>query len=346
LTYRSPDEKIAAKFLTDALALSRVDRFDDALTKVAEAKAMVPNYFENYRVSAFIKAQKDDILGAEEDYLLGIELEENDPKLLFYYSQFLLFKLEDADEALNKAERLKKIMPDHPFVSFLFARIFNIKQEYNKAIHIIKEMIAKGNLDAKNIRVAYTELISLYTHMAQSFVRIENDYANAVGHYKKAITTFEECSEQKILDSKMVKNFAEALISFIQFIPSTALQDHKDFLKSVILKHDSKLSFSMVKEKVIRRFAEKLDDDSLIYLLEDSEGSQKKLGSIRRKAGDVDKHYVFIEFDKESIYASRNEFLNINNKEQWRRLKNGQLVSFEIGENKVGRCAKKVSLVF
>lgn len=343
LAYRTPNERIAAKFLSEALSLSRSGRLEDALKKVTEAKAMVPNYVECYRISAFIRVLKDDILGAEEDYSLGLEIEQNNPRLLFYYSQFLLFHLEDADEALRVAETLQKILPNHPFVSFHFARIYNVKQDYNKAIHIIKEMLTR-ELDPKNKRVAYTELISFYTHMAQSLVRIENDYSGAINHYKKAFATFEDCNGAKIVDSKMVKNFCESLLSFVQWLPSTVLEDNKDYFKEIVLRHAAKISFSANKEKIIRKFQEKIDDLGLNNLLE-NDTALKQIGSIRRSKSDLDRHYVFIESNNSSFYANRKEFLEIRNKEQWRKVRHGQLVSFEIGENERGRFAKNIGLV-
>ena len=345
ISYKIPNEKIAAKFLTDALAFSWKKEFPAALKKVEEARNIVPSYFETYRVGAFIKAAEGNVLGADDDYQLGLEVAPNSPKLLLFYSQFLLFQMDDIDNSLLYAEKLFELRPENPIVTFLFVRIYNTKREYNKGIHKIKLLLGT-KLDSKNERVAYTELISLYNHMGQSLCKIEQDYDNALGHFKKSISVYEDCSEKNILDPKMIKNFCETILACFQQIPVLSEDVEKDYFKQLIIKNNSKIGLTQLKHKIIHKFSEKFDDFSLNYLLDDSssESNERSVGIVTRSQNMIGKPFVFIESDSKRYYANMVDFLDFNNRTDWKKINQGQLVSFEIGKNFEGECAKNIKI--
>lgn len=345
ISYKNPNEKIAAKFLTEALALSWKKEFPEALTKVEEARNIVPSYFETYRVGAFIKATEGNVLGADDDYQLGLEVAPNSPKLLLFYSQFLLFQMDDIDNSLAFAEKLFELRPEHPIVTFLFVRIYNTKREYNKGIHKIK-LLLETKLDSKNERVAYTELISLYNHMGQSFSKIEQDYDNALRHFKKSISVYEDCSEKNILDPKMIKNFCETLLACFQQIPVLSEETDKDYFKQLIIKNNSKIGLTQLKHKIIHKYSEKFDDFSLNYLLDDAspDSNDRLVGVISRSQNILSKPFVFIESENKRHYANMVDFLDIKNRSDWKKITHGQLVSFELGKNFEGECAKNIKI--
>jgi len=347
ISYKNSNEKIAAKFLSEALSLSWKKEFELALSKVQEARNIVPSHSESYRVGAFIKATNDDILGAEEDYKLGLEVEPKSVKLLFFYSQFLLFQMDDPDTSLVYAKKLYELKPEHPSVIFLFVRIYNTKRDYGKAIQKLKQLIST-ELDSKNERVAYTELISVYNHMAQSMARIEQDYVNALNHFKKSIEVYNKCVSMKILDPKMIKNFCETILSCFQLIPVLSKEENLSYFKDLIIENDSKIGLTLLKHKIVHKFSDKFDDYSLNYLLDNSSktNSEKFMGIIQRSQKNATKPFVFIEKeDKTRYYANMYDFLDVNNRSDWKNVKNGLLVSFELGENFKGECAKNIKMI-
>lgn len=346
IVYRNSNEKIAAKYLQEALSFSWKKEYPNAISKVNEARNIVPSHFESYRVGGFIKATSGDLLGAEDDYKLGLEIEPKNHKLLYFYSQFLLFQMEDPDSALEYAEKLADDNVQHPSVAFLFVRIYNMKREYNKGINKLKLLI-DNNLDSKSERIAYTELISIYNHMGQSFANIERDYDNSLNHFKRAVSVYQECVEKKILDPKMIKNFSETILACLQMLPLTSLQENVEYFKNLILENDSKIGLTNIKHKIIHKFAEKFDDYTLNHLLEDSNStSEKHMGTIERNQNNASDPYVFIKKDeKSSYYANMFDFTDISNRSDWKKIKHGQLVSFEIGTNPQGECAKNVKIL-
>ena len=308
LSFETANQKISAKFLSEALSYSKVGNFEKALQKTNEAKNIDANYSEVYRVSAFIKATQGDILSAEEDYQLGLEIAPNNLRLLFYYSQFLLFNLEDGETALIYAQKVYEQNPNHPFTSFLFARCYNHNREFNKAIQILRTLLLNKELDPKNTRVAYTELINLYSNTGQSLLRVETDIDNAINHYKKAFETFEECVEKNIIDYKVLKNFVDSLHSFINTLPSTEIEKNKVFLQNLILKYEKQISLTHICHKTISKYADKFNDNSFNHLLDFQINGDTKLGNVNKSKTDV--NFVFIESENESIYGNRFDFVD------------------------------------
>lgn len=342
LACETPSQRIAAKLLSEALNLSRNNNFEGALLKVNEAKNVDPNYYEVYRVGTFIKATAGDLLTADEDYQQGLEIAPNNIRLLFYYAQFLLFKLEDTDKALELAEKVYKQKPNHPNTAFLFARCFNTMKEFNKAIQIIKTLIATGDLDSKNLRVANTELVSLYSHSGQSYLKIESDIDNGISHFKKAFETFGICVKKEIIDFKLIKNFCDALLTFISMLPTIEVDKNQDYLKNLILKYEKQIKLVYLSQRVILRFSDKFNDNSLNYLIDKPISENLKVGNINKTKNDS---YAFIESDGERYFAHISDFAEYKSSSNLNKVKEGQLVSFEIGDSAKGVCARNINLI-
>lgn len=344
IAYESPNQRIAAKFLSEALQISQQGNFEQALLKVQEAKNMVPNYSESYRVSAFIKATKGDLLSAETDYELGIEIDPNNARLLYYYAQFLLFKLEDNQKALEYAEKVHTLRPNHPYTSLLFARCYNKLQNHSKGIQILKSLL-QTTLDSKIEKVASTDLINMYNECAKSALKIESDFHIAKSYYKKSFEVYSTCKEKKILDYKLVKNFSESLYSYISNVPPTLIDDNIEYCKLLIHEHENELSLSPLKNKILYKYKETFHDNSFDNLIEHSQFDNSHIGNVIFPAKEPHSNYAFIEADGDRYYANRMDFLDVSNYLDWKNLKEGTLVSFEVGENFKGPCAKNVKVI-
>jgi len=345
LVYDNQNQMISAKFLQEALLFSKNGNYDEALSKVHEAKNIDPNYFEVYRVGAFIKATQGDLLSAEEDYQLGLEIAPENPRLLYYYAQFLMFKLEDVEGALDYAKRVYKQKPNHPFTAFLMARCFNTAQEYNKAIQIVKDLKENVELDPKNLRIANTELISYYAEIGKSLLTIQTDTDNGISHFKKAFELFNQCAVDNIVDYKMSKNFSVGILNLIRIVPVVKIEEIKQYLKKLITENDRYINLTVdLKEKIILSYKDKFSDDSLNNLIEFEHDEQRLVGNLTRTKKPQD-NFAFIASNNDSYFAHRYDFIDVANWTDWKNLKNGQLVSFEKGTNNQGECAKAIKSI-
>lgn len=343
LSFETNNQRIAAKFLSEALGYSRSGDFSTALQKVSEAKNIDSNYYEVYRVSAFIKATQGDILSAEEDYQTGLEISPQNLRLLFYYSQFLLFNLEDAEKALEYAGLLYSLKPDHPFSALLLARCYNSQGEYERAIEIVKKLLLDKNLDAKSKTIAYTELLNLYTNFGNKEFKVTKDDAKAISQFTKAFIAFEDAFNLNNFDIKLIKIFVESLSAFISLLPVYEIEHYKPLVSHLLEKYEKNISLTYLCHRMILKYSDKFHDDSFNHLLNYSIGNNKIIGKVNIVKDSV--NYVFIESENGRYYANRNDFVDFYDLIEWKNIKEGQIVSFEKGQNHQGECAINIKII-
>jgi LuxR family glucitol operon transcriptional activator len=342
LTCETSSQRIAAKLLSEALNFSKTKNYGKAFEKINEAKNVDPGYFEVYRVSAFLKASSGDSLSAEEDYLTGLEIAPDNLRLLYYYAQFLLFQLEDTKKALYFAEKLHAQRPHHPITALLFARCYKLMKEFSKAIQIVEELIIQGNLDASNLKIAYTELISLYSNFGEHYLKVENDNEMCISYFVKSFSVFEDCIDKELIDYKMVKNFSDGLYRFICLLPTTEIEKNKAYIRNIIEQFSAQLKLTDYGRKIILKYFEKFRDDTFNYILDLPKFEGTKYGNVIKIN---DEHYAFIDSDGERYFAYYKEFLDTNTPFDFKKIKDGQFVSFELGSNDKGVCAKNINPV-
>lgn len=341
LTFENVNQKIAAKFLSEALNFSKLEDYDKALQKVSEAKNIDSNYVEVYRVSAFIKATRGDILDAEEDYKMGLEISSNNIRLLFYYAQFLLFSLEEVDIALEFAQRIYNERPNHPFTALLFARCYNRKRNFEKANSIMIDLLKNKELDSKNKRVAYKELIESYTSLAHECFTVEKDWSTALINYKKAFDIYDECVANNSVDSKVISSYVNSLNYCMGMMPTSETVQNLEYVKSQIIRHEKQITLDNNYEKLILKYIDKFCDGTFNDKLSIKNVTENKVG---HTTNTYDRSYTFIQCDKDSYFAHMHDFIDINDLEDWKRVKAGTLVSFEIGQNGKGEYAKNIRI--
>jgi tetratricopeptide (TPR) repeat protein len=339
LMIRNSNEKVVARLIREALSFSKRDNYSDAFIKLEEAKDIAPNYFEIYRISGFLKAHIGDLIGADEDYKMGLEIEPENPRLLFYYAQFLLFYFDEVDEALKYANQVVQLRPYSPYPSFLNSRCFARKNEFEKAVSILEDLLNNNpNISSREKIIANTDLISFSNDWATEKIKLEKDYQSAITIFNKAIEHFENCIQNKEYDQKMLKHICDLLISYFTYIPKMNTEDYLDSLKSFLIKYDNLLSFHHLKGTVLAKFKDNYGIDIINFTGQIDQLEQKYKGNI----GPVyeNRPYTFIRAEDLCTYfAHRDNFLNISS---WNQVRENQPVRFNLGTNHNGVCAVNI----
>lgn len=336
ISYRTTNEQVVAKFLSEALALSKKGDCLKALEKVEEAKKIVPNYFEVYRISAFIKVILNDYLGADEDYKIGIDIEPDNPRLLYYYANFLLFHLNDTTSAIQLCNKLVQLRPSNPYTSFLLARCHSTENNYPEAIKIITDLLEKNiSMSEKDKKIAYTDLISFYQNWAQEKIRQERNYNDGKKHFLKCIELYEYTVRNKLCDHKTIKNFAASLIQFISIIPLCYNEENVNIIIETIRKYEASLSIIPQLETIFLR----LRQNYKIDLNRSTRISSKNKGLLTQC--DPDKTFCFIESETKRYFAHRDNFLSLN---EWKGRKDNTPCLFSPSENEKGPVALDIEL--
>ncbi|MDM8176009.1 hypothetical protein QT327_16910 [Olivibacter sp. 47] len=175
-------------------------------------------------------------------------------------------------------------------------------------------------------------------------MRVEDDHHGAIEAYNKGFDTFEMCSNLNILDYKMIKAFSEILMQFINIVSPVHVNENKERIRDLINKYSSQLALTPNVSRIITKFNEKFENkyfeqDSLKY------DSSKLVGKIQRNNEILERPFVFIASDNVRYYANKIDFIEINSWVEWKNIQNGQLVSFDVGENYEGVCAKNIKIL-
>jgi len=342
LMIRNSNEKVVARLIREALYLSKRDDYKGAFIKLDEARDIAPSYFEIYRISGFLKAQSGDIIGADEDYKIGLEIEEDNPRLLYYYAQFLLFQFDDVETALDLAKKVIELRPLSPYPSFLYARCYARGKSFDKAVAILEELLTINNkISSREKIIAHTDLISFSIDWATEKIKVELDYQSAISIFMNAIQKFEISVQNKEYDQKMLKHICDLLISYASLVPKMHKEDQIDYLKEFLANHYNLLSFHHLKGTVFNKFKDNYGIDVIDNIDQYYYMDQMYKGTLSQVY--ENRHYAFIKTeDSISYFAHKDNFLNINS---WSDVRENQFVRFDLGTNNSGVCAVNILII-
>ena len=111
-TVRSRSEAIAATHLAQAFYLSEKGETEKALQIIEDLRVTTPEYFEIYRVTAYIQAEAGDVISAQQNYDTAIDIASDQPQVFHWCAGFAMRHLQDSakaselfEEALNSSTR-------------------------------------------------------------------------------------------------------------------------------------------------------------------------------------------------------------------------------------------------
>lgn len=208
------DEKIAAYYLLKSLDYSEKKDYDSAFKFIHKAKNAVPNYYENYKISAFIYASKNSLFEANRDYLTAIECCKDKEKLAplqYLYAGFNLTKLEDPDKAMELCEKAECLDSTSFEIKSLKARILKQMKECEKADILFDKLTENaGELTQKNRRILIDQSIENLNNWVDEYLT-KNQYKKVIEIISKINNKLNNFPKED-LDSKIYTTVSKSLI--------------------------------------------------------------------------------------------------------------------------------------
>jgi len=337
LEIRNQNEKVIARYLHEALRCShpRHPRFDEALSLLAQAKDIVPNYFEIYRVSAFIKSFKGDLLGAEEDYKVALDIEPDNVRLLYFYSGFLMYQIDDVSAATPYAKRAYDLRPDSPETASMYARCIGYQGKYEQAILLLRKLMNQGAIaSVKSRKILSSIIINFYRRWANIDIEINKDFKSAIEKLREAEKIFQEAEMASEIDHGMIKDFSEAVFYMLSYSLEYGDEDDKNKVAQVIERYqlyiEQSKDYSRIKELIPENF-------STCFIA----GEKKIYTGIVSNYQD-DRTYAFIRSEAHGrLYFNKGEMIS---SKEWSKLNEGTMVQYSLGTNSQGECATRVKV--
>lgn len=336
-------DNVVIRVIQEALLLSKKRNYDEALRRIEFAKQNAPGCVDAYRISAFIKAQKGDYLGAENEYLCGLEVEPSNQRLIYFYANFLLFYLHDNNKALEYANKLYALDEKSPESIILLARCVAYNGEIENGIELIEKLIKNSILTNKQKKISSTLLIDFYKRWAEHKIDIEKDYNTAIEYISKGLNHFDYCVNGDYIDEKLITEFIELFVIFFNKIPKhchpkseTIFKHVKTYENLISQRHQAEFIF----KNTIKYSNIELSNILIKDVLKVEEETNRINGIV--DFFDYNKLYGFINGNNSSRYFFH--LNNIINYDGITPIGKETFASFEIGKNDKGECAVKVIL--
>ncbi|MGG3575242.1 NB-ARC domain-containing protein [Bacillus gobiensis] len=245
--YRNSEDrnhKLSSHYLSKALESSSKQAWEDAFSYIHKAENITPDYFEVYKVKAFIQSEKRDLFNALTSYEIALDKCENDfekSTVLYLYSIFNTIKLSDFEKALSLIEEAESYYPENIKILLEKSRVLMYQGVFDKSEDILKDVDSRKDeldLQLENIFVSrYGDLLRRRAEHIQI-----RDIEKKLDLLKKGINVIETVER---IDTKTYVIMAKILkeISFLYFD-----ENAMEFLFDTLERHFSSLKSNTSKD--------------------------------------------------------------------------------------------------
>ena len=212
LFVRSRRDIVPAKYLREALQLSRRGDYEDAGAALERAAGVAPEYFEVYRVKGVISAEAGKILEAESAFANALEFKQDYGPLLYGYAGFLIHHRDDMERAAEFLARAQDADPEVPVVRMELGRVRLYVEDFGGAREALRPL--QDGLDRLSVQDAQKS-VDLYL---QTFLR-EGDVAARRRDFLGGLVAFEkgwefwETIPKALIDRRLRRRLRKAAIA-------------------------------------------------------------------------------------------------------------------------------------
>lgn len=336
------NKKISSFYLKQALQYSADKRWKEAEESVERAREVAPDYFEVYKIKAYINAENMNLYEAIESYRTAVENANKGYEkatVLYLFSIFYRNKMDDYESAYQEILEAEKNYPDSKEILLEKARVLIFLVRYEEAEMALKSIDITSDEKDRFKNQYISRYADLYIRKGSQFKR--RDYKKRLELLEKAIELIEDL---ETIDGGTASILIKALndLSFLSFdldakqLLEKKIQQHFSLivnntnnvvkkLKTAILEHSESYSVDVV--NLAKRLG--VNYDALAQeITEDTEGI---IVTIKYDSG-------FVKNSNGSFYFSLDEVNFLNPIV-------GDRVSFEYEETPRGKNAKNLNFI-
>jgi tetratricopeptide (TPR) repeat protein len=306
-----------ARHLLDAIAEAERDEFRKAERYLETAHNLAPEYYEVYRVRAFVNSKQRNYPGARDAYEAAVDLEPSYAPLRFAYARFAMIGLGDLESATAQLKEGLRVDPDSPELQLELAKVYLYTHNFELARSILV------NLRARIAQMTrWNQQTITYDLYLQYFARAAEDQVNTGG-----------APEALKLLAEMIKEFSG--------FPESAIDERMLSRLSKTVPTAEKCLVELQGGALEREAKE------VIEQLHRFNTKRKPVADPNEYSGVVQrilpyKDFGFLSLDNGAEYFFHRK--SLRQSQDWSRLKPGVKVTFRLGVNKTGPCAVNVAL--
>lgn len=343
----SKDKRIATYYLNAAFETRNLS---EARFYLEKAINVAPNYFEVYKVQAFIEANHNNIYTAEQSYDIALSKcinVEDKARVSLLYATFYVLKVEDYPPALEIINEANKMLPKNLEILLEKNRIMMRLGRFKECFEILEEIEKlEQDFSENNKMLIVKSYAELYRRKAET-ISLKTDIKEKISLLRIAI---EEIEKLEKLDNKN----AITLLAILADLSFLILNNEAvKLLEKYLIKYFDELKWINSRDfHKIRSNTEKYKDEMQPEIYQNLMKYMVDLKKISRDITEDNKGVViklldsgigFISNSQNRGFKNKGIFFHINNTKD--TLKVGDKVSFEIYKNKKGIAAKNIEIV-
>lgn len=340
------DKQLATYYLLQALENGKQKLWENANLFIEKAGNIAPNYFEVYKVKAFIDAERGELYGAINNYKIALTKCETDKEraiVSYLFSVFFTIKMQDFDSAKEYIDKADLFLPDTNEILLEKVRVYMCLGKYNDAEslwNIVNESEKYPSLRTANIMAS--RFAELKRRQAETYenrdykikyqlLKISIEKINTVEKidYKTAIVLIrilEDLSYLYYYDDAM-ELLLDAIKKYFIYISRINHTDKKK-MQDKLIGHKEEIREDIYNELIKYIYDYKFlsttidkEDEGIVIALKD--------------------YYGFIS--NHHYYTSNSLFFSLSN--AYEDIQVGDYVSFNIYEGKKGKAAKNIKKI-
>ncbi|MDD4088933.1 MAG: NB-ARC domain-containing protein [Tissierellia bacterium] len=341
---KDKNRKLASCYLTRALEYSSVHDWEPAFNYIDKAANISPNYFEVYKIKAFISAEKTDFFNAMNNYQIALEkCEDNFEKatILYLFSIFFTIKLPELEKALTLINEAEVYCPNEINIILEKSRILMYLGKYDEAEDILLKISNEEKTKNKKIENIYAcRYADLLRRKAQKYEM--RDIEQKLIYYRKGIQKIEEVSDidtkTYVILSTILKDLSYSYYNEeAMYLLYETLEKHFSKLKSI-----NHINIKKIRDILINNQYEipnNLFDAINKYIYDYKQDAKQITEEDEGIVTFIKDYYGFIANSK----YSKGIYFNLNNADA--SIKVGSKVKFDIYNNPKGIAANNVIII-
>jgi LuxR family transcriptional regulator, glucitol operon activator len=205
---RNKRDLVAVRKLQDVQKHILKRMYVEAEEKLDELKELMPDYFEVYRVDAFLKYQMGRVVEAREAYDIAIDLEPRHAPLRLFYAGFIIRSGGSATDALAHLEAGFEIDPKSVALRSELCRVLMIVHEFDRSRSLLEELHKARQAMSSFDRRKFEDLRLQYCVRVSEDLCRRREYAMALEALQELKDVFESVPTA-VLDGKMRKRLGK-----------------------------------------------------------------------------------------------------------------------------------------
>lgn len=350
---KSGDERIAAIWLRRALdSMDRGD-FEDARRSVEQAKQLLPDYCEVWRISGIVESRFGESHNAREQYDEAVKANPRCALCRYSFSLFLMRQYEDFDSALVQLRAAEDLDKGDPTLRSAIAYCLLRNSQYGEAARVYEDLLQSLADRPRRWRLSTRDQAAdCYSRWGEFDIK-NRDFEGFRDHLRRSTEILKDAVLAKDMDERVGDRIRKVFGNICSYSAATGDWTFAERILALMGTSAGEVPGRFLHPKdyslMVGAFEQRPDLIEHLRLMMGEVGASpsrgstedEKVGTVARLRLEMGFGFLTDEFGHEWFFH-RSGF---ENPADWRALMVGSRVGFKKGRNDKGECATSVRII-